>query len=117
MSRTKPLFGRVAILGIGLIGSSIARAIKRRHLAALVAGFDRNKAALKAAKPLGFSDSLTNSAPRAVKDADLVILATPVGAFGPLAKAIAPHLKAGAIVSDVGSVKGSVIADVAPFLP
>jgi len=117
MSRTKPLFGRVAILGIGLIGSSIARAIKRKHLAGHVAGFDRNKAALKAAAPLGFADSLTHSASRAVKDADLVILATPVGAFGALAKAIAPHLKPGAIVSDVGSVKGAVIADVTPFMP
>ena len=117
MSKPKPLFGRVAILGIGLLGSSVARAARRAHLAGHIVGHDKNKAYLKAAKKLGFADSLTDSAAAAVKGADLVILATPVGAFGAIAKAIGPHLKPGAIVSDVGSVKGAVIADVGPHLP
>lgn len=117
MTKTKPMFGRVAILGIGLIGSSLARAMKRAHLAGHIAGFDKNKAYLKAAKSLHFADSLTDSAATAVKGADLVIFATPVGAFGPIAKTIGPHLKSGAIVSDVGSVKGAVVSDVGPHMP
>ncbi len=117
MKAPKPLFARVAILGIGLLGSSVALATKRGHLAGHIVGHDRNKAHLKTAKSLGFADSLTPSAATAVKDADLIILATPVGSFGAVAKAIAPHLKPGAIVSDVGSVKGAVIADVGPHMP
>ena len=113
---TKPLFQRVAILGVGLLGSSVAHAIRRKHLAGHIVGHDR-KAALAIAKRVGFADSLTDSAAKAVKDADLVVLATPVGAFGALAKAIGPHLKAGAIVTDVGSVKGAVLADVGPHIP
>ena len=114
---TKPMFDRVAILGIGLIGSSIAHGIRRRHLAREIVGHAHRAETLKRARKAGFADKLTDSAAAAVKGADLVILATPVGAFGALAKSIAPHLKAGAIVSDVGSVKGAVIADVAPHIP
>jgi cyclohexadieny/prephenate dehydrogenase len=117
MSMPKPMFGRVAILGIGLLGSSVARAVKRAHLASHIAGHDRNKAHLKTAKALHFADSLTASAAAAVTGADLVILATPVGAFGALAKAVAPHLKPGAIVTDVGSVKDAVLTDVGPHIP
>ncbi|MBV9045816.1 MAG: prephenate/arogenate dehydrogenase family protein [Alphaproteobacteria bacterium] len=117
MTPKKPLFGRVAILGIGLIGSSIARAAKRAHLAKHIVGYDKNKAHLKQAKALHFADTLTDSAAAAVKGADLVILATPVGAFGAVAKAVAPHLKASAIVTDVGSVKGAVVSDVGPYMP
>ena len=113
---TKPMFGRVAILGVGLLGSSVAHAIRRGKLAGHIVGCDR-KDVLKAAKRAGFADSLHANAAKAVKGADLVILATPVGAFGALAKAIGPHLKPGAIVSDVGSVKGAVIGDVAPHIP
>jgi len=113
---TKPLFARVAILGVGLLGSSVAHAIRRKNLAGHIVGHDR-KAALKVAKQVGFADSLSDSAAKAVKDADLVVLATPVGTFGALAKAIGPHLKAGAIVTDVGSVKGAVLADVGPHMP
>ncbi len=117
MSKPRPLFGRVAILGIGLIGSSLARAMRRAHLAGHIAGHDKNKAYLKTAKSLHFADSLSANAADAVRGADLVILATPVGAFGALAKAVAPHLKPGAIVTDVGSVKAAVLADVGPHLP
>jgi cyclohexadieny/prephenate dehydrogenase len=111
----KPLFDRVAILGIGLIGSSVAHAIKRGHLAGHVVAYDR-KAPLALARKLKLADSYAATPAVAVKDADLVILATPVGAFAALGKAIGPHLKADAIVSDVGSVKGAVVADVGPHL-
>ena len=114
---SKPLFERVAILGIGLIGSSLAHGIRRGNLAGHVAAFDRNKAHLATAKKIGLADSYSDRAATAVKNADLVILATPVGAFGTVAKAIAGSLKPGAIVSDVGSVKGCVVSDVGPFMP
>jgi cyclohexadieny/prephenate dehydrogenase len=114
---TKPMFGRVAILGVGLIGSSIAHAMRRANLAGHIVGHARRADTLKRARKVGFADSLTDSAAKAVKGADLVILATPVGAFAALAKVIGPHLKPGAIVTDVGSVKGAVIADVGPFIP
>ncbi|MEI9996255.1 MAG: prephenate/arogenate dehydrogenase family protein [Rhizomicrobium sp.] len=113
---SKPAFARVALLGVGLIGASLAHAMRRASLAGHVVAHDR-KEALKTARRLKLADSYAASAAAAVRDADLVILATPVGAFGALAKAIAPHLKPGAIVSDVGSVKGAVVADVGPFLP
>ncbi len=113
---TKPLFGRVAILGVGLLGSSLARAMRRGHVAGHIVAFDR-KDVLKAARHLHLADSYATSAAAAVKGADLVLLATPVGAFGALAKAFASGLKPGAIVSDVGSVKGAVLADVGPHLP
>ncbi|MGZ5999523.1 MAG: prephenate/arogenate dehydrogenase family protein [Rhizomicrobium sp.] len=114
---TKPLFDRVAILGVGLIGSSIAHAMRRRHLSGHIVGYAHRAETLKRARKVGFADTLTDNAAKAVKGADLVILATPVGAFGALAKAISPHLKPGAIVTDVGSVKGAVIADVGPYIP
>jgi len=113
----KPLFDRVAILGIGLIGSSIAHAMRRGHVAREIVGHAHRAETLKRAGKLGFADRLTDSAASAVKGADLVILAAPVGVFGALAKSFAPHLKPGAIVSDVGSVKGAVIADVSPHIP
>ena len=112
----KPLFGRVAILGIGLLGSSVARAMRRKNLAGHIVAHDR-KAPLKSAKRLAVADSFAGSAAAAVKGADLIVLATPIGAFAALARAISPHLKPGAIVTDVGSVKASVIADVAPYIP
>jgi cyclohexadieny/prephenate dehydrogenase len=112
----KPLFGRVAILGVGLIGSSVAHAMRRNHVAGHIVGHDR-KPALALARKVGFADSLEPNAAKAVKGADLVVLATPVGAFGALAKAVGPHLKPGAIVTDVGSVKGAVVADVGPHMP
>ncbi len=116
MKAPKPLFARVAILGVGLIGSSVAHAMRRANVAGHIVGHDR-KPALAIAKKVGFANSLEANAAKAVKDADLVVFATPVGAFGALAKAIGPHLKPGAIVTDVGSVKGAVLADVGPHMP
>jgi cyclohexadieny/prephenate dehydrogenase len=114
---TKPLFDRVAVLGIGLIGSSLAHAMRRGHVAGHVVGHDRSKRHLATARRIGFADSYTDNAAAAAKGADLVILAVPVGAAGSVAKAIAPSLKPGAIVTDVGSVKGAIISDVGPHLP
>jgi cyclohexadieny/prephenate dehydrogenase len=113
----KPLFGKVALLGVGLMGSSMAHAIRRAELAAHIAGYARDPETLEAAKKIGFADSLYDSPEAAVHGADFVALATPVGTFGALAQAIGPHLKPGAIVSDVGSVKTAVIRDVAPHIP
>jgi cyclohexadieny/prephenate dehydrogenase len=111
------MFAKAALLGIGLIGSSLAHAMRRAGLAAHISGFARNPETLDKARTLGFADTLHDTPAPAVRDADLVILATPVGAFGELAKEMAPHLKPGAILSDVGSVKMAVVRDVAPFVP
>jgi len=114
---SKPVFGKVALIGIGLIGSSMAHAIKRGGLAAHVAGYAHRPETLEKARGIGFADSLHDTLAPAVRDADLVVLATPVGAFGPIAKEMSADLKPGAIVSDVGSVKTAVLRDVGPFIP
>jgi cyclohexadieny/prephenate dehydrogenase len=112
-----PLFKRVAIVGIGLIGSSLARALKEGGLAGHVAAYDADKAALATAEKLGVADSVHQTLGEAVTDAELVVLAIPVGVYGATAKEMAPHLAAGAIVTDVGSVKAEVIRAVKPALP
>ena len=114
---SRPLFGKVALLGVGLIGASMAHAMRRAGLAAHIAGYARSPETLEKAKTIGFADTLHDLSQAAVREADFVVLATPVGAFGEIAKAIAPHLKPGAIVSDVGSVKTAVIRDVGPHIP
>jgi cyclohexadieny/prephenate dehydrogenase len=110
-------FNKVALVGIGLIGSSLARVIRAEHLADTIAIATRSEATLKRAEELGLGDSYTNSAAEAVRDADLVIVSVPVGASGAVAKAIAGSLKPGAIVTDVGSTKASVIAQMQPHIP
>jgi cyclohexadieny/prephenate dehydrogenase len=114
---SRPLFAKVALLGIGLIGSSMAHAMRRAGLAAHISGYARRPETLEMANAVGFADTLHDTPQAAARDADFVVLATPVGAFGEIAKAIAPHLKPGAIVSDVGSVKTAVIRDVGPHIP
>lgn len=110
-------FETIALIGIGLIGSSIAREIKDKGLAGSVVVSTRSDATLKRAEQLTLGDRYTTSAADAVKDADLVIVSVPVGASGAVAAEIAPNLKPGAIVTDVGSTKGSVIAQMAPHMP
>ncbi len=110
-------FETIALIGIGLIGSSIAREIKDKGLAGSVTISTRSEATLKRAEALNLGDRYTISAADAVKDADLVIVSVPVGASGAVAAEIAPHLKPGTIVTDVGSTKGSVIAQMAPHMP
>ncbi len=117
MSKPAFLFNRLALIGTGLIGSSIARAAKAQGAAASIVATARSPATRKRVAELGIADQVVENNAAAVEGADLVIVSIPVGASGEVAKEIGPHLKAGAIVSDVGSVKGSVVRDMAPFLP
>jgi cyclohexadieny/prephenate dehydrogenase len=110
-------FDTIALVGIGLIGSSIAREIKDKGLAGSVVVSTRSDATLKRAEELKLGDRYTTSAADAVKDADLVIVSVPVGASGAVAAEIAANLKPGVIVTDVGSTKGSVIAQMGPHMP
>jgi cyclohexadieny/prephenate dehydrogenase len=110
-------FQKIAIIGLGLIGSSIAHAARRAHLATKIAGHDASADVLERAGKIGFCDTLHADVGAAVADAQLVILCAPVGAYKTIAQGIAPHLAQGAILSDVGSVKGAVIRDVGPFVP
>ena len=112
-----PHFDRIALIGIGLIGSSLARVIRREGLAGHVAIATRSPATLKRAEELGLGDSYHTDLAEAARDADLVIVSVPVGSSGEVAQAIAPVLKPGAILTDVGSTKGSVIAQMAPHVP
>jgi cyclohexadieny/prephenate dehydrogenase len=111
------LFTRVALIGTGLIGSSIARAAKAQGAAGSIVATARSASTRKRVAELGIADQVVETNAAAVAGADLVIISIPVGACGDVAKEIGPHLKAGAIVSDVGSVKGSVVRDMAPHLP
>ncbi len=112
-----PNFNRIALIGIGLIGSSIARDIKELGLAKNVVVSTRSADTLKRAEELGLGTHYVNSAAEAVRDADLVIVSVPVGACAEVAKQIAPTLKRGAIVTDVGSTKESVITQMTPHIP
>ena len=111
------LYDRVALIGLGLIASSMAHAIRAGGLAREIVGHARSAETRAAALEVGFVDRVTETAAEAVQGADLVVLAVPVGAMGAIAAAIAPHLATGATVTDVGSVKQAVIAAVAPVLP
>jgi cyclohexadieny/prephenate dehydrogenase len=116
-SKQQPMFAQVALVGIGLIGSSISHAMRRHGLAGTITGSARTKATIETAIGLRLIERGCVHAADAVKGADLVILSVPVGACGPLAAEIAPHLKPGAILTDVGSVKAAVVRDVAPHVP
>ena len=109
------VYDRIALIGIGLIGSSLARVIRREGLAREIVVSTRSAATLKRAEELGLGDATRPIAAEAVRDADLVIVSVPVGASGAVAAEIAPALKPGAIVTDVGSTKRSVIAQMQPY--
>ncbi|MFN3765335.1 MAG: prephenate/arogenate dehydrogenase family protein [Aliihoeflea sp.] len=113
----KPHFDRIAFIGIGLIGSSLARVVRREGLAGHLVVSTRSADTLARAEELGLGDSYVADAGEAVREADLVIVSVPVGASEAVAIAIKDHLKPGAIVTDVGSTKASVIAQMAPHLP
>ena len=113
----EPLFERLALIGLGLIGSSLARAARAKHLAREIVACDASPEVAERVRALGIADAVTTDAAVAVAGADLVILCVPVGAMGAVAACIGPHVAAGAIVSDVGSVKGAVLAALAPHLP
>ncbi len=112
-----PMFQRMAFIGIGLIGSSLAHVVRRDGLAGEIAVAARKQETLDAAMRLGLADTVTTDPAEAARDADIVFICTPLGAYEAVAKAIAPALKAGAIVTDVGSVKQSAIAAIKPHLP
>jgi cyclohexadieny/prephenate dehydrogenase len=112
-----PPFKRIALIGFGLIGGSIARAAREQGLAGEIVTTAHSAKTRARVKEFGIVDSVVETNVEAAKDADLVILCIPVGACGAVAQEIGPHLKPGAIVSDVGSVKGAVVRDMAPFLP
>jgi cyclohexadieny/prephenate dehydrogenase len=110
------MFKHVTLIGLGLIGSSLAHAIKRHNLAERITGYDVSESVRKRAAELELAVIAATPAD-AVKGADLVILCSPVGSYKDVATAMAPHLATGAILSDVGSVKSAVIRDVAPLVP
>jgi cyclohexadieny/prephenate dehydrogenase len=112
-----PLIDRLAIIGLGLIGSSIARAARRRNAARIIVAADRAADVCARVAELAIADEVAPTLAEAARGADLVILCVPVGADAAVAEEIAPHLKPAAIVSDVGSVKSAVIAAVGPRLP
>ncbi len=113
----KPVYNRVALIGLGLIASSMFWAIKRAGLAGEVTGYARSAETRDTARRIGLCDRVCDTARAAVEGADLVVLCVPVGAMGAVAADIAPALMPGATVSDVGSVKRHVIEDVAPHIP
>lgn len=114
---TEPPFKRIALIGFGLIGGSIARAARAQGLAGEIVTTARSAKTRARVQELGVVDSVLETNAEAVKGADLVILCIPVGACGPVAEEIAPFLEAGAIVSDVGSVKGAIARDMGPYIP
>jgi cyclohexadieny/prephenate dehydrogenase len=111
------MFDRIALIGIGLIGSSLARVIRREGLAGHIAIATRSRETLARAEELKLGDSYSTDSAEAARDADLVIVSVPVGASGAVAEETSPVLKPGAIVTDVGSTKASVIAQMKPHIP
>ena len=114
---TEPLFDTIAIVGLGLIGSSIARAARAQGAVRSIVATARSPQTRKRVVVLGIADKVVETNAKAVEGADLVIVCVPVGVCGAVAKEIGPHLKAGATISDVGSVKGSIVRDMGPHLP
>ncbi len=111
------IYDRVALIGLGLIASSMFWAMKRGGLVGEVTGYARSAETRETAREIGLCDRVCDSAVEAVEGADLVVLCVPVGAMDAVAREIAPALKPGATVSDVGSVKRAVIEAVEPHLP
>ena len=114
---TAPLFDTVAVIGLGLIGSSIARAARAQGAVRTIVASSRSPETRQRVIELGLADKVVETNAEAVEGADLVIVCVPVGVCGAVAEEIGPHLKAGAIVSDVGSVKSSIVRDMGPHLP
>jgi len=110
-------YDRVALIGLGLIASSMALRMRELGLAGHICGHARSQQTRETALELGLVDAVFDTAAKAVKDADLVVFCVPVGAMADIARKVAPHLKPGATISDVGSVKQAVIAAIGPHMP
>jgi len=110
-------FNKVTIIGVGLIGGSLAKVMKTQKICGEIHGAGRSRETLEQAVKLGVIDHMGQSPAHAVEHADLVVLATPVGTFASLVREIAPHLKNGAILTDVGSVKGGLVRTIEGLLP
>ena len=113
----EPIFDELAIIGVGLIGSSVARAVRRRRAARRIVVADRSAETLERARALGLAEEATDDLKRAVGRADCVMICAPLGAYGAIGRLVGPALKPGAIVTDVGSVKGAVASALGPLLP
>ncbi len=111
------IYDRVALIGLGLIASSMCHAMRRAGLAGEIVGYARSAETRDTAREIGLCDQIYDTAAEAAKDADLVVLCVPVGAMESVAQEIGPFLKQGATVSDVGSVKRTVIEAVGPHIP
>jgi cyclohexadieny/prephenate dehydrogenase len=111
------IFDRVALIGVGLIGSSLAHALRRDSPGTTIVACARRPETLAAAERLGLADASTHDPAEAVAEADLVVIATPLSAYAEIGRQIGPALKPGAVVTDVGSVKEIVIRDLGPSLP
>ena len=114
---SEPLIGKAVVIGIGLIGSSIARAVRAKELVGELVVADQNADALAEAERLGLADGYQRDCLAAVAGADTVFLCTPIGAFADVAAAIGPHLAPGTVVTDVGSVKEAAIRQLDLLLP
>jgi len=110
-------FRHVALIGLGLIASSVAHGLRAWSPGVRITGYARSAATRAEARAVGFCDEVMDTAPAAVEGADLVVLAVPVGAMGEVAAEIAPMLAPGAVLTDVGSVKRSVVEAVGPHVP
>jgi prephenate dehydrogenase len=110
-------FNNVTIIGVGLIGGSLAKVLKAKNLAGRITGAGRSRETLESALRLGVIDSMGHGSKHAVENADLVVLASPVGTFESILNEIGPHLKKGAILTDVGSVKGALISSLEKNIP
>lgn len=111
-----PIYDTVAIIGLGLIGSSVVRATELNGLAAHINTYDADANVREVAAKIGLGN-VKATLHETVCDADLLMLCVPVGAMASVAEAIQPHLKAGAVITDTGSTKASVVKDVSPFIP
>ncbi|MDC4227544.1 MAG: prephenate dehydrogenase/arogenate dehydrogenase family protein [Candidatus Manganitrophus sp.] len=111
------LFKQMTIIGVGLIGGSLGLISKRKKIVESVVGYGKKRGSLQKATAMGVIDRYVLTLPKAVEGADMVVLATPVGTFERICQAIAPHLKEGAIVTDVGSVKGAWVARMESLMP
>jgi prephenate dehydrogenase len=120
MTSYKPMsvyFKNVTIIGVGLIGGSLAKVLRTKNLAGRITGAGRSRVTLELALKIGVIDGMGQGSAHAVEEADLVILASPVGTFEAIVREIAPHLRPGAILTDVGSVKGALIRQIEDILP